>query len=186
MTVAPKHKKMTVPEFFEWAAGEPRGRYELVDGEIVAKAPERLRHNLVKMAVHRALRDAVKAAGLPCTVFGDGVGAVIDQFHSRLPDASVQCGVQVDLDSMVLQAPVIVVEAVSPSSERDDTGDKLVEYFSVPGIRHYLIVHPGKAAVIHHARNGGGVIETRIAKDGELDLTPPGFAVAVRDLLDET
>ena len=32
---------------------------------------------------------------------------------------------------MILEAPLIVVEVASPSSERDDTGDKLVEYFSV-------------------------------------------------------
>ena len=59
---------------------------------------------------------------------------VIDDDHSREPDAAVQCGVPTDLDSMVLEAPLIVVEVTSPSSERDDTGDKLVEYFSVPSI----------------------------------------------------
>ena len=42
---------------------------------------------------------------------------------------SVQCNVSTDLDSMILEAPLIVVEVTSPSSERDDTGDKLVEYF---------------------------------------------------------
>ncbi len=182
MIAAPKKKKMTVPEFFNWAASEPRGRHELVNGEIVAMAPERSRHVLVKGAVYRALYESVKKAGLPCVVFTDGMAVVIDQDHSREPDASVQCGVDVDLDSMVLDAPVIVVEVISPSSERSDTGEKLVEYFSVPSIRHYLIVNPAKA-VIHHARGEGGVILTRIAKDGELDLTPPGFKVAVRDLL---
>ena len=101
----------------------------------------------------RALDDAIKRAGLPCTVFTDGMTVVIDNETSREPDAAVQCGVAVDLDSMVLQAPLIVVEITSPSSERDDTGDKLVEYFSVPSIRHYLIVNPAKNVVVHHARD---------------------------------
>ena len=71
----------------------------------------------------------------------------------------------------------------SPSSERDDTGDKLVESFSVPSIRHYLIVKPVKNVVIHHARNETGDISTRIVTDGEISLTPPGMAVSVQELL---
>ena len=88
---------MTVQEFLVWAAAQPRGRYELVRGEIVAMAPERARHNLVKAAVFRALSDAVARAGLPCTVFTDGMTVVIDNEHSREPDAAVQCGVAADL-----------------------------------------------------------------------------------------
>ena len=90
---------MTVPEFLAWAAKQPRGRYELVRGEVVAMAPERARHNLVKAAVFRALRDAVARAGVPCTVFTDGMTVVTDNDNSREPDAAVQCGIATDLDS---------------------------------------------------------------------------------------
>ena len=174
---------MTVPEFLAWAADQPRGRYELVRGEVVAMAPERAMHNLVKAAAFRALDDAVKRAGLPCTVFTDGMTVVIDNETSREPDAAVQCGVATDLASMVLQAPLIVVEITSPSSERDDTGDKLVEYFSVPSIKHYLIINSAKKVVIHHARSEAGAISTRILSAGEVDLMPPGMTVPVAALL---
>ena len=184
MTALPK-TRMTVAEFLTWASAQPRGRYELVDGQVVAMAPERARHNLVKLAVARALDDAVRRAGLPCTVFTDGMTVVIDNKHSREPDAAIQCGVATDLDSMVLKAPLIVVEITSPSSERDDTGDKLVEYFSVATIQHYLIVNPAKKVVVHHARDEHGGIATRILSSGQLDLAPPGFSVPVRELLPE-
>ena len=87
--------------------------------------------------------------------------------------------------SVTLLTPteLIVVEVVSPSSERDDTGEKLVEYFSVASIRHYLIVNPFRRVVIHHARDDAGTIVTRIMIDGTIDLTPPGMDVAVGDLL---
>jgi Uma2 family endonuclease len=176
---------MNVQEFLAWAAAQPRGRYELAGGEIVTMAPERALHNLVKLAVVRALGDAVALAGLPCTVFTDGMTVVIDNEHSREPDAAVQCNVSTDLASMILEAPLIVVEVTSPSSERDDTGDKLVEYFSVPSIRHYLIVNPTKRVVVHHARDEHGQIVTRIMSNGQLDLAPPGMTVPVRELLPE-
>jgi Uma2 family endonuclease len=182
MTAQPK-QRMTVPEFLAWAASQPRGRYELVRGEVIAMAPERARHNLAKAAACRALSDAVARAGVPCTVFTDGMTVVIDNDTSREPDAAIQYGVATDLDSMILEAPLIVVEVASPSSERDDTGDKLVEYFSVPSIRHYLIVKPVKNAVIHHARRETGDISTRIVSDGEISLVPPGLAVGARELL---
>lgn len=176
---------MTVAEFLAWATAQPRGRHELVRGEVVAMAPERLRHNLVKGEIFLALKLAVKRAGLPCTVFTDGATVVIDNEHSREPDAAVQCGVATNLDSMILEAPLIVVEITSPSSERDDTGEKLVEYFTVPSIHHYLIVNPVKKVVVHHARGDSGSITTRIASSGEIDLTPPGMTVPVAELLPE-
>jgi Uma2 family endonuclease len=183
MTALPK-TRMTVTEFLAWASAQPRGRYELVRGEVVAMAPEQARHNLVKAATFRALDDAVKRAGLPCAVFTDGMTVVIDKHHSREPDAAVQCGVSTDLNSTILEAPLIVVEVTSPSSERDDTGDKLVEYFSVPSIRHYLIVNIEKGVVVHHARSEAGDIATRILSDGDLMLDPPGIAIAVKPVLD--
>ena len=83
---------------------------------------------------------------------------VIDNEHAREPDAAVQCGVAFDPNTMILEAPLIVVEITSPSSERDDTGEKLGEYFSVPSIRHYLVVNPDDKLVVHHARGQGGDI----------------------------
>lgn len=45
-----------------------------------------------------------------------------------------------------------MVEVTSPSSELDDTRDKVLEYFTVPSIVHYLIVDPVSNLVIHHRR----------------------------------
>jgi Uma2 family endonuclease len=181
MTALPK-QRMKVPEFLIWANEQLDTHYELVDGEVVAMAPERLRHALVKHAVARALEDAVRAGGLPCTVFPDGVTVVINENTAREPDASVQCGTSVDLDALALASPLIVVEVVSPSSERSDVGAKLVEYFSVPSIRHYLVIVPEKRAVVHHRREDGGNIKTQIARDGDIVLEPPGITVPVAAL----
>ena len=181
-TTLPK-RRMKVPEFLDWANEQLDSRYELVDGEIVAMAPERLLHSLVKAAVHRVLDDAVKAAGLPCRVFPDGPGVVINDNTTRIPDASVPCGVKLNLKSMVLEAPLVVVEVVSPSSEKEDLGAKLIEYFSVPSIRHYLVVVPEKRAVVHHMRNEDGGLSTYIGRHGDIVLNPPGIKVPVTGLV---
>ena len=146
-------------------------------------APERARHNLIKGAAFRALGDAVAAAGLPCTVFTDGMTVVINEDTARVPDAAVQCGVEQDPNSLTLESPIIVVEVVSPSSERGDNTVKLVEYFSLPSIRHFLIVDPWKGVVVHHASTVASPIRTLILSDGDVDLSPPGMRVPVARLL---
>jgi Uma2 family endonuclease len=185
MTTQAKPRRMTVAEFLAWASAQPEGRYELVRGEVVALAPERARHAIVKGEVFLALKNAVKRAGLPCAVFPNGMTVVIDDDQAREPDASVQCGAAVNLDSMILDAPLIVVEVISPSTERTDTDVKVAEYFSVPSIQHYLIANPAKKVVIHHARSRGGDILRQTSSSGDIALTPPGITVQVAELLPE-
>lgn len=171
--------KMTAGDFLVWAQAQTSGRYELVDGEPVRMAPERAIHNKVKYRVCRAFDDAIERMGLNCEVFTDGMTVLVDGpngHRAREPDAAVQCGVVQDLESTVLAAPVIVVEVTSPSNERDDTTAKLVEYFSVASIQHYLIMMPDKRVVVHHRRTGE-TIATVIVTAGELVLDPPGLRV---------
>jgi hypothetical protein len=53
-------------EFRRWCETQTKGRYERVDGRIVAMAPERGAHLRVKGAIYRALDRAVTVAGVPC------------------------------------------------------------------------------------------------------------------------
>jgi len=185
MTVQSKIR-MTVPEFFSWAETQPEGKFELSDGEVITMSPERVRHSTVKGAVYRTLGDAIAEAGLACVAYPDGPTIVVDENTARVPDASVECGVDQDAESTTLKAPVILVEVLSRSSERTDNAVKLVEYFSVPSVRHFLIVDPWKNTVVHHASTGAGTIMTRIFREGEIDLSPPGMRVAVSRLLGKT
>ena len=176
-------RQMDVVEFLAWTEAQPDDRYELVDGEIVAMTRDTVRHNRAKAAAWRALDDAVRAAGLSCVVLVDGVGVAIGDNTVRIPDVLVQCGTEPDPDSLLIESPVIVVEVVSPSSEHDDTDVKLVDYFSVASIHHYLIIFPKKRVVVHHQRNERGTLDTRIVSEGDIKLSPPGMMVTFAALL---
>ncbi len=172
-------EKMTSQAFLDWTSSQPKGRYELVDGEVVAMAPERVRHVIVKGNVFSALRQAIGDAGLPCMVFTDGASVVINEWTTYEPDATVQCGVTVDLDSMVAEKPMIVVEVTSPSSDARDNSSKLADYFTVPSILHVLIVDPVRKILIQHSRGSGTDLVTRIVHSHEvLRLDPPGIVLA--------
>lgn len=177
------HKpRMTVEEYLDWSRTLPdTENYELVDGVPVAMAGDSLRHNLTKLALARALQDAVAAAGLPCTVFTDGVNVKIDTWNARIPDCTVQCSPLGNLDSMLVE-PLIAAEVTSRSSERDDSGEKLANYFEVESIRHYLIIRPEQGVIVHHRRDGAE-IRTALVRDGRLTLDPPGLSFEVAPVL---
>lgn len=183
MSIQPK-ARMSVEEFLAWAEHQP-DRFELFDGEVFAMAPQRVRHAEAKFAVRLALRGGIREAGLPCHMLPDGVTVRIDDATSFEPDALVYCGPRLDADAIAAPAPVIVVEVLSPSTGRIDTGQKLVGYFRVSSLMHYLIVDPVKRMMIHHKRGADGLIETRIAAGGTIDLTPPGFRLDVSASLTE-
>jgi Uma2 family endonuclease len=174
---------MNVAEFLVWTEARPDDRYELVDGEIVAMTRDTVRHNRAKASAWRTLDDAVRKAGLNCIVLVGGVGVAVSDSTVRIPDVLVQCGAEPDPDAMLVDSPLIVLEVVSRSSERDDTDAKLVEYFSVASMHHYLIIFSEKRVVVHHQRNRQSTLDTRIVSDGEIELDPPGISVSFAALL---
>jgi Uma2 family endonuclease len=182
MTALPK-AKMTVDEFLAWALDRP-GRYELVDGEVVAMAPEQVRHARTKGLSYIALADAVRRAGVGCEVFPDGMTVRVDPRTAYEPDALVRCGAPLPDEAIEVPDPLIVVEVLSPSTSRHDTGTKLSGYFQIASVQHYLIIDPVRNRVIHH-RRGIEIIETRIAGEGLLRLEPPGIELAVEALFTE-
>jgi Uma2 family endonuclease len=169
--------RMTVDQFIGWAMAQPDGRHELVAGQVVAMAPEQAGHARRKAEIWLALRDGIKAAGLSCEALPDGMTVKIDEHTAYEPDAIVHCGEALADEAVIVPAPVIVVEVLSPSTATRDTGAKLADYFGVPSVRHYLIVRTDRPTVIHHRRGGGEAIETRIVTSGALALDPPGITL---------
>lgn len=171
---------MTVDEFLNWAEAQ-EGRWELYRGVPYAMAPERTRHGKVKYRLQKALEAGINRAGLICHMLPDGATVRISETAAFEPDALVYCGPELPGDAIEVPNPVVVVEVSSPSTRRNDSTIKLVGYFELPSVHHYLIVDPEAASVIHHQRQADGTILTRIVADGEIVLDPPGIVLAVRE-----
>ena len=175
---------MTADAFLAWAAEQPSGRFELVRGRVVEMAPEKTKHVLARAAVYVALRDAISAAGRDWTALPDGATVRIDAATVYEPDA-LATAAALDLESIEVAEPVILVEVASPSTRGVDAGAKLADYFRLPSLRHYLIVDPDRRVVIHHARGEDGRILTEVVREGALGLDALGAALAVDALFPE-
>jgi Uma2 family endonuclease len=180
MTAVPK-LRLTVDEYLAWAEMHP-GRYELLDGVVVAMSPEGAGHAEKKAAVHAALLAGIRERGLPCHALPDGMTVRIDETTAYEPDALVYCGPKLLPTAIEVPNPVIVVEVLSPSTRHIDLSAKLADYFRLPTVAHYLIVDPAKARIVHHARGTADTIVTRIVSEGSIKLDPPGLEFALADI----
>jgi len=172
--------RMSRAEYRAWAEQQPRGRFERINGIVVAMALERITHARAKARVWQALDRAIRAAGVPCEALPDGVTVEVGDSDYE-PDAIVQCG-PLDPNGLVADNPIIIVEVLSPSTSGMDRAGKPQEYFRLPSVRHYLIVWPDKSQIAHHRRDADGAIETSIVTNGDIRLDPPGITIAVGDV----
>jgi Uma2 family endonuclease len=173
----------TREEYRLWCATQPKGRFERVDGRIVAMSPERIGHARTKVRVWQELDRATRAVGVVCEVLPDGVTVETGESDYQ-PDALVNCGPPMDADAIAASNPMIVVEVLSPGTASTDAGGKLAAYFEVASVVHYLIVHPVRRSIIHHRRTFGG-IDTQIVISGDIVMDPPGITITVEEIYPE-
>jgi Uma2 family endonuclease len=172
---------MTRDEFLAWVELQPSGRFERIDGIVVAMAPERAAHNRRKRAARDALRRAVSKAGLAsCEAFADGMTVQVENSDFE-PDAVLRCGPLLPGDATKVSDPLVLVEVLSPDSGTRDRATKLRAYFKLPSVQHYLIVWPEEQRVVRHPRMPNDQIATQVFASGEIRLDPPGITVTVEE-----
>ena len=172
--------RMSPEEYRVWAAQQPRGRFERINGVVVAMAPERVSHARVKARIWQTLDRAIRVASLPCEALPDGITVQVNDSDYE-PDAIVQRG-QLDPNGVAADSPIIIVEVLSPGTSSADRAWKLQEYFRLPSVHHYLIIWADKHQIAHRQRGTDGEIETRTVTNGDLRLDPPGMTIAVEDV----
>ncbi len=178
MNTQPKPARMTADEFLVWAEMQPH-RYELVNGEVVRMAPERVDHGRVKLQTTIALQTAIAARPFACEALISGVGVRIDDATVYEPDVLVRCGDRLPGDATEIADPVILVEVVSPSAGSVDSSTKLPDYLRLPSLRHYLVVDTAARAVTHYRVEASDLANARIIQSGSVVLDPPGIEIEV-------
>ena len=175
-------KLTTVEDFIDWVQVQPRGRHELHRGRIVELAAERVVHIAVKTAACSALARAIQRSGVPCHALADGITVKIDRHTSYAPDALIYAGARLPDDTVVIPAPVVIVEVLSPSTAKTDKETKAMDYFTLPSVAHYLVLDPQTRGALHHWRTKSGKIARKMRRAGTLTLEPPGLAVPIAEL----
>ena len=176
-------QRMTVDEFLVWSSRQTSGRYELQDGRVIMQQAQNVGHLRTKKWIVTVLDRAVERAGLAFYVMPDGATVRIAPRTAYEPDALVAPLPMPDDAALEISNPVIVVEVLSPGSIKRDLADKVVGYFKVTSIAHYLVLDPVEKQIIWHRRGkGGGLATPEVLSEGSVRLDPPGIEFAVSDV----
>ena len=163
----------TVDEFLAWEERQAE-RYELVGGVLRLMSGGTANHDLVAMNLARCLGNAL--AGRPCFVHGSNLKVRSPEGASMYPDVFVRCGSNRG-EAQVVDDPVLVVEVLSPSTQRDDLTLKRGVYQPTPTLQAILLVSAQAAAIELAEREPDGSWRSRHYRG--LDATVPLAALTI-------
>ena len=131
-------------------------RHEYIAGEIFAMTGASIRHNVIALNFASALRSHLK--GTPCRALIEGVKLRLRKEQSYFyPDVMVTCEdrlQELDSQQQIVEAPLVVIEILSPTTEATDRREKLRAYRTLPSLKEYLLVSQEQAQVEIYRRRG--------------------------------
>lgn len=149
-------------------------KHELVGGQAYAMVGASNIHNLIAGALFAALRQHLK--GSPCRTFmSDMKVRQGDNFY--YPDLVVTCQSATGIYYYVTD-PVLIVEVLSPTTERQDRLEKRLAYQQLPTLQEYVLIAQDRIqAEVHRRMEDGWEIERYSENDTlrfeAVDLTLP-------------
>ncbi|HKM71331.1 MAG TPA: Uma2 family endonuclease [Stellaceae bacterium] len=174
-------KPMTLDEFLRWDDGTET-HYELIGGSPVAMTPPAEAHRI--LAVRLVTRiDAALAGQRPCNAQVEAGVVRPDRADTYFEaDIAATCEGN-EPGRQAIKDPFLIVEILSPSTERHDRRVKLPVYRQISTVQEIvLIASDGPYAGTH--RRAGGQWITEILRGGEsvLALTSVGIEIPMSDL----
>jgi len=178
-------KKITFAEFKELDfPDDDRFLYELLDGEPAQRHTPSIQHQRIAQNVFRKLDQFVLGKNLG-EVFFAPIALLVDDYNAPQPDVMFVSNKNTNAfdDDVLVRAPELVVEILSPSTMADDRHRKrkLYERF---GVKEYWIIDPKNQSIeVLTLKEGGYDIFSFAAEKGTIRSNVlEGFTLDLNDI----
>ena len=162
-------------------------RMEFINGEIIVLGSPSTDHQEISGNLYVLLRSYLK--GSHCKVFYSPFDV---HFHKKdikepdvcQPDLLIACDLEANvIDGRYMGTPTLVIEILSPSTQRRDLVDKL-NTFMLSGVKEYWIVHPKKPRVMVYSFEDHDILDftTHQIENSFESHAFPGLEVNVSDI----
>jgi Uma2 family endonuclease len=141
---------MSIEGYLKFEEGTPI-RHEYVAGEIFAMSSESLGHELISDNLFAAFHTNLR--GSPCKSLINNFKPHLEVNESKCfyyPDVMVACRPNADI--RFCTNPGLIVEVLSPSTERTDQREKASNYRQIPALEEYLLLAQRMAGVTIYRR----------------------------------
>lgn len=133
-------------------------RDELLDGKITLMSPRpTVNHNRVAFNIAFSFKAYLRDK--PCEAFADGTDVYLSQKDRVIPDVMIVCNKDIIQRDGIHGAPDLVVEVLSPGTEKKDKGYKK-DLYEKHGVREYWLVDPdGRTVEVYLPKEGKFVLD---------------------------
>ena len=152
----PQSRLFVSPEEYLRREREAEERHEYDNGRIQAMAGESPNHSRICFSLAGMVRNQLK--GKQCEGFSPNMKIGISAAGRFVyPDLSVVCGKPLfhDAPKDVLLNPKVIIEVLSPSTEKHDRTTKFLAYQQIESLTDYLLVSQDRPLVEHFSRQSG-------------------------------
>ena len=174
-------KPMTLDEFLRWDDGTET-HYELIGGFPVAMAPPAEAHRILAMRLGSRI-DAALSKRRPCNAQIEAGVIRADRADTYFEaDIAATCEGN-EAGRQAVKDPFLIVEILSPSTERHDRRVKLPAYRQIATVQEIvLIASDGLYAELHRRAGGQWITEILRVREAAIALTSVGIEVSMSDL----
>jgi Uma2 family endonuclease len=163
-------------------------RVEYWEGVILDMSGGTPRHSALCANLMRVLGNQLR--GKPCRAYDANLRVrSVTANRATYADVTVICGAleldPADKTSQTVLNPAVLVEVLSPSTERDDRGAKLDSYKTIASVQAVVLVAPHGPEVIVHARNADGSWSESRHQDGAFQLVQIGCRIAISEIYED-
>lgn len=164
------------------------GRYEYWQGEIVAMSGGSKEHGQISGNIYGELYNQLK--GRNCRAYTSEIPIKTPALPPyRYPDVSVACDkprfeklAGIDL----LTNPIVIIEVLSPHTEKVDRQDKFTAYKALDSLQEYLLVEQQSPHITHYIKDPAGLWQRSDTGDitATVTLATIGCTLALADVYD--
>ncbi len=180
-----QHKRWTAEEYLAFER-DSEEKHEFVDGEIYLMSGASQNHN--KIVGNTIVTLGMQLRNRPCEFYPSDMRVRVARNYTY-PDVTVVCGTPEFEDSRrdTLLNPTVIVEVLSPSTERYDRGRKFHNYRGITSLQEYVLISQDTYRVERYLRqpNDEWLLSIVQGVDGSLNLTSIGCTLALADVYDK-
>jgi len=160
-------------------------RHEYLGGTVYAMAGTSRDHNTIGLNVAAALRQHLR--GKPCQVFMSDVKVrlhIADKPVFYYPDVMVGCDPR-DTNRYFNEFPKVLIEVLSPETERTDRREKFLSYTQIETLEEYVLIAQDKMEATVFRRSNRWQAELTSNADQSLRIASLDFSLALSAVYEE-
>ncbi|MCW7537343.1 Uma2 family endonuclease [Aquabacterium sp. A7-Y] len=175
----PLHKS-TVAEYLAWEEQQAE-RHEFFRGEVFAMVGNRRGHGRVVANLMRHLGNHLDDS--PCQALSENMKVRVGDEAVLYPDVFVTCDRHYGPNEIDFTAPVVIIEVLSPSTQRWDRSEKFATYRKLPSLREYALIDPDTRRVeVFRPQSDRSCLYFDMTEQHVLALASIGFELSCVDL----